>query len=34
MKTMINSCKLSAIIYTTLVIPVGIAIIIAATNYR
>lgn len=34
MKTMINACKLAAIIYATLVIPVGIAIIIAATNYR
>ena len=34
MKTMINACKLAAIIYATMVIPVGIAIIIAATNYR
>ena len=34
MKTIINACKRAAIIYATPVIPVGIAIIIAATNYR
>lgn len=32
MKTIINARKLAAIIYATLVIPVLIAIIIAATN--
>ena len=32
MKTIINACKLAAILYATIVIPVGIAIIIAATK--